>query len=360
MPASVSLQWQRLPAAALLTDGALQAEWNRLNAARRDLPFMTATAVNAALKAFGEGGEALAIARRDGQVRAMLLLTPEGRRGWRTFQPSQLPLGAWVAEAELPTQALADSLQRGPLGLCPVLSFTQVDPWLAPREEDGASSTRADYIETGWIDIAGSFDDYWAQRGKNLRQNMRKQRSKLAAEGVVVTLRSLTDAADMAGAIARYGALESAGWKASQGTAIHLDNAQGRFYRELLETAAAEGGALVHECLFDERTVAINLCVRRGDTLVVLKTTYDESIQNLSPAFLLNQDAVKAVFDEGRIRRLEYYGRLMDWHTKWTDNKRVLYHLTSYRWPLLKRFAAHRARSRSAPEPEPAALASSA
>lgn len=49
------------------------------------------------------------------------------------------------------------------------------------------------------------------------------------------TLTCVTDPAGVAAALADYGALESAGWKAGTGTAIHPDNAQGRFYRRMLE-----------------------------------------------------------------------------------------------------------------------------
>lgn len=341
------LAWHKLPARSLAQDAQHRADWDRLNAARRDLPFMTSDAIVAALDVFGSGREMLAIGRAERRTVAMLVLAPQGRIGWQTFQPSQLPLGAWVAEPGVSPRAITHSLLRGPLGFCLVLSLNQVDPWLAPREEPSATSAVSDYIETGWVDVQGSFEDYWSARGKNLRQNMRKQRSKLSGDGIRLQTRVFTDPGDMAPAIERYGALESAGWKAARGTAIHLGNAQGRFYRELFETAARDGAAIVYECLFDDRTVAINLCLRRGETLVVLKTTYDESIQSFSPAFLLNQDAVEKVFGCGTIRRLEFYGRLMDWHTKWTHNKRVLYHFTAYRWPIVKRLALQRARARA-------------
>ena len=101
---------------------------------------------------------------------------------------------------------------------------------------------------------------------------------------------------------------------------------------------------MVYEYLFDERVVAMNLCLARKDVLIVLKTTYDESIQSLSPAFLLREAELQELFAQGQIRRLEYFGRLMDWHTKWTDQKRTLYHLTQYRWPFLKRLAQGRRR----------------
>lgn len=346
------IHWQNLPASTLWSTPELLSEWDRLNTERADLPFMTATAVSNALKVFGAGTERLLVGREAGAVSAMLLVVSSGFLQWRTFQPSQLPLGTWVAIKELTPTAIARSLVRGPLGLCLGFSMTQVDPLLAQRDDDQTDTKHMDYIDTGWIDILGTFDDYWAARGKNLRQNMRKQRNKLATEGTLIQMRILTAPEDMAGAIARYGVLESSGWKASEGTAIHPDNPQGQFYIHLLQNAAKHGEAAVYEYFFNDKTVALNLCVRRSDTLVVLKTTYDESIKNYSPAFLLSEDTLGDIFGQGTIKRLEYYGRMMEWHTRWTSSKRTLYHLTCYRWPWLKNLAERRQKSNNTtPEP---------
>ncbi len=350
--------WKNVPATHLAQDSELRFAWDQLNAARGDLPFLASDVMVIAIGALGDGGERLLIGRIGARVVAMFLLTSMDRFRWGTFQPSQLPLGAWVADADLPLPDVARSLVRGPLGLCLALSITQVDPRAAPRAEDGADSWHTDYIDTGWVDIEGSFDDYWSARGKNLRQNMRKQRNRLAADGVSLTMQVLREHADMAAVIARYGSLESAGWKEQSGTAIHPDNTQGRFYRELLEHASLRGEAVVYQYRFDDRVVAMNLCLLRQGVLVVLKTTYDELIKTFSPAFLLRENELQQIFREGEIRRVEYFGRLMDWHTKLTDKKRTLYHLTVYRWPVIKKLA--HARREKMHAKAPAAVVSAA
>ena len=348
---NLALKWKNVAATDFADNSTLQAAWDRLNALHGDLPFLTADVVISALKIFGDNKERLLVAYQGATIAAMLILCRTDAFRWRTFQPSQLPLGAWVAEANLSLDSLARALLRGPLGLCLGLSVTQVDPHMAARTVDTPDSQTLDYVETGWIDIQGSFDDYWSARGKNLRQNMRKQRAKLAADNVSLTMQVLHDHADMAGAVARYGQMESAGWKAQEGTSIHPDNAQGRFYRELLEHASQRGEAAVYQYLFNDKIVSMNLCLQRKGTLVVLKTTYDESIQSVSPAFLLREEELRQFHAEGKTKRLEYFGRLMEWHTKWTDQKRMLYHLTVYRWPAIKSFAEarrHKAEARLA------------
>jgi len=339
---NTKLHWENLPASSLQRGSQRAADWDRLCTAGGNLPFLSSDAVISALEILGDRRERLLAATDGSRVRAMFILAPAGQFRWATFQPSQLPLGAWVADSDLLLGKLARSLLKGPLGFCLVLSVTQVDPMVAPRPADAPDSHTGDYIETGWVDIQGSFEDYWASRGKNLRQNMRKQRSKMQAEGIVASMEVLRGQEDMATAIDRYGQLESAGWKAQEGTALHLDNAQGKFYTELLQQSSQRGEAVVYQYRFDDRVVAMNLCLQRNGVLVVLKTTYDESIQYYSPAFLLRESEMQAFHAEGLIRRVEYYGRLMDWHTKLTSEKRTLYHLTLYRWPLVRRLAESR------------------
>jgi CelD/BcsL family acetyltransferase involved in cellulose biosynthesis len=333
-----TLNWQNLSASQYLQDAELRAQWDALNAARANLPFLDSYAMTAALRVLGRGDERLLVGRSGGQTEAMFLLQRSGSGRWQTFQPSQLPLGAWVAIPAWPLIDLTQQLLRKPLGPILVLSITQIDPLHAPRVADGPAHTSSDYIDTAWIDIAGRFDDYWAQRGKNLRSNMRKQRNKLVSDGVQPVLLEWRARGDMLAALERYGALESAGWKASHGTAIHAANGQGCFYRQLMEAAADRGEAAVYEYRFGERSVAMHLCLERAGQMVILKTTYDESIdKSLSPALLLHQEELQAFFLAGQPHRLEYFGKVMEWHTRWTERQRTLYHLTCFRWPWLKR-----------------------
>lgn len=345
------LTWVGVPTSALAPGGTLADEWDRLNRERADLPILSAQAVHGALSEFGSGRERLMVARsRDGEVLAMVLVVSTARLQWATFQPSQLPLGCWVAAVGLDLDALARSLLcSGRLGFALALSITQVDPLMAMRQEDTTHTRHDDYIPTAWIDVRGGFDDYWAARGKNLRQNLRKQRNKLDSEGVRTERLLWTTSADIGPALARYGELEGQGWKAEGGTAILAANAQGRFYRGWLTAAAQRGEALCTEYQFDGRTVAMNLGLVRGGTWIVLKTAYDESVpKNLSPASLLREEELQWIFGEGSgIRRIEYYGRMMEWHTRLTETHRTLYHLTAYRFNWVK-LMAERRRARSA------------
>src|SRR5690606_7546681 len=188
-----------------------------------------------------------------------------------------------------------------------------------------------EYIQTARITVATTFEQYWEARGKNLKHNMKRQRSHLEKDGIRTSLEILTEPSHVAAAIADYGELESASWKAHGGTAVHDQNAQGRFYRSMLEGFASQGQARIYRYRFNDQVVAMDLCIEEDGTLIVLKTAHASPASNLSPAFLMRQEAFRRLFEERQVKRIEFYGRVMDWHTKWSDEVRTMYHVNHYR-----------------------------
>ncbi len=335
------MPWQLHP---LREYARLCADWDRLAAWFANAPFLQARFVAPLLAEFAQGSEWLAVHDEGAGATAMAIVARIGPVRWTTWQPSQLPLGAWVMHPSADLGALAGSLLRRLPGFALQLGLTQLDPLCVPRPADSASVRSLDYVRTAFVAVGGGFDDYWNARGKNLRANMRKQRRKLEAEHTTPRLEELRRRDDIAAALESYGRLESAGWKAALGTAIHPENAQGRFYRTMLENFCDAGMGVVYRYWLGDRVVAMDLCIEHRDTLVVLKTTYDESIKTLSPAFLLREDEMKTLFAEGRIARVEFFGKLMDWHSQWTRDERTLYHANCYRWSWLPRAQAIAAR----------------
>ena len=335
---SGALRWRDHPGNRFIDDPDLRAAWDCVNAKGADTPLLAADTVAAALRVFGRGDERILLGSCSDRPEAMLLLQPCGFGRWQTFQPSQLPLGAWVATAGLPPHELARQVLTGPLRQrALLLSLTQVDPLFTVRATECKACSSLDYVETGWIDLDGCFDEYWAARSKNLRANVRKQNRHLAESGIACDLTVYRTPDEMTDAVARYGELESGGWKGREGTAVHRENDQGKFYRELLQLLATRGEAAVYELRFNGKTVASNLCLDRGNTLIVLKTAYDETVdKKYSPAILLRHAQLQTLFEGGRILRLEYYGRFREWQSQWTQEKRMLFHLTCCRWPWLE------------------------
>lgn len=314
--------------------------WDALCEQSGALPFLRSDFLVPALAEFGAGREVLAIAGSPAEPVAMGLFIRKRAGTWETFQPAQLPLGALVARNGPRLADLAQALIPALPGFALTVAITQQDPAIRARPEETDSLGTLDYVDTARVAVEGTFDAYWSARGKNLRQNVRKQLAKVEQDGTVPRFDCITEPRGVAEAIAQYGRLESAGWKAQGGTAIGAGNAQGRFYRSVFEAFCARGAGRIYRYWLGDRVVAIDLCVVDGPMLVVLKTTYDESLRAVSPASLLRFAYFRALFDEGAIRSIEFYGKVMDWHLRWTSDVRTLYHVNAYRWPWVKRLHA--------------------
>ena len=52
---------------------------------------------------------------------------------------------------------------------------------------------------------------------------------------------------------------------------------------------------------------------------------------------LMRRDYFEAIFNEGAIHTIEFYGPVMDWHRRLSEEMRTLYHINFYRWPMVEK-----------------------
>lgn len=307
-------------------------DWAELHRECNASPLLHPDFLFVALREYGGRDPRLWTCRKDGRLLAAAVLRTDGPFRIGTFQPSQAPIGFWLQRPECSTAELVAALaaRQPPWRL--VLSVTQQDPALLDRPAETKLLRTSDYIETARITIATDWGTYWQARGSNLRQNIRKARNRLEKAGKRCDLRTITAADEMADAVRTYGKIESRSWKASEGTAVSPDNDQGRFYTDLLTKFAQRESARCYQLWIDDQVAATDLCILGREEIVILKTTFDDAFKDYSPAFLMREAAFARLFEERRCRRIEFYGRVMEWHRRWTDEIRVMYHATLFRY----------------------------
>jgi CelD/BcsL family acetyltransferase involved in cellulose biosynthesis len=306
--------------------------WDALNRANGNHVLLDSGFVAILLRHFGHAGVKLAVSEHP--ERPGLALLERTRGGfWRTFQPSQAPLGLILFGSRQDIFGQIQRLIRALPGYALGLAVLQQDPDftcfgdLAPRPD----LETLDYIRTARLTLTGSFDDYWSSRDRRWSRDLARQRRRLVERGARLELQITREPEEVGAAIRDYGVLEAAGWKAKHGTAIAPENAQGQFYREALEYFCARNEGVIYRLRLEGQTVAANLSIERDTMLIVLKITYDESIPTLSPGHFLEAEMLRAVFAEGRIKVEEYYGPFKDWQARWTDEIRTMHHLNFYR-----------------------------
>ncbi len=313
-------------------------QWDALNQQTGNHPLLDSDFVVPLVAHFANpSNDKLAIYGDIANPEVITLLIKKKFGTWETFQPSQAPIGLWLQQKHISTEnVLAELKTKLPFPTL-LLSITQQDPDFFHRPAKSSNINTLDYIKTARVTLNGSFDDYWSARGKNLRQNLRRQRNRLERESTLTELKILDHTDEMEQAIIDYGKMESSGWKNELGTAVNINNSQGKFYRDMLANFCNKKRGKVFQYFYDAQLVATDLCIFNEECIVILKTTYDESISTSSPAMLMRQDAFNYIFDHKLTKRIEFYGKVMDWHTKWSDEIRTMFHINYYSFSVLNR-----------------------
>jgi hypothetical protein len=336
------LRWELTPIARFAD---LREDWCSLASTYHQAhALLDVQVVETALKHLGTGEMRLAVGTGEDRVRAIAILQAAGPGRWYTFHPSQVPFTLFVADC--PLLHAAQSLLSQLPGLSWQLNLMHVDRAYGLTGPPGPCVTALEYGLTMHVECSGSFDDYWAQRSRNLRKNIGRYQRRVARTGATSRLRTLRDPAAMRDAVRRYGVLESSGWKGRSGSAVHADNVQGAFYGDLLEQLAAQGGARVYELWFDDALVASRLTIVVAGMLVILKTAYDEQHARYAPGQLLLHDALREAFADDEVRRVEFYNRATPERLQWASDGRSISHYTlfRFRWIRQMRDLVHRLR----------------
>lgn len=305
--------------------------WDGIQVQRGNHVLLDSSFIQLLLKHFGHRDVFVGVL--DGHPAGMALIHKSRVGVWETFQPAQAPIGLALVDDVQWGQEVLLSLLRAVPGLAVQLSVLHQDPYYPGFGPVNSIPLiqQSDYIKTARIALSGSFDSYWQSREGRLRKNNDRLRRRMSEKGLAPEFVVIREPANVAGAISEYGRLESKGWKSQQGTAVSEKNDQGRFYRDLLETFCERGEGSIFQLRINGQVVASDLCLNRGETMVLLKTAYDEEWSAYSPAFLMREDVMRYLFASGEITSYEFYGPLMDYQLRWTDQVRTLYHLTCFR-----------------------------
>lgn len=307
------MSWEFHPARAAFAQYA--ADWDRLNGELYDShPYFDSRFVGPLLKYFGTGRERLCLYRVQGVVRAAMILQSRGGGRWATFRPAQAQITPLlVAEA-----ALLKNLLEALPGFAWSIEFHAVDPRYAPAFSCARAETIVSaHANTIGIDPGIGFEAYWQQRPKNLRSNIRRYDNRLEREAGNLELSFLVAPEAMSDGVRRFGELESAGWKGVAGSAVSIDNTQGRFYAEVLANFATTGQAEVCELAIAGQLAASRLLIANAHMLVILKTTYDEALARFAPSRLLLHRLLERQLTEYPERTIEFYTNATRDQTEW-------------------------------------------
>ena len=349
------MKWRFHPAEAGLTQEA--ESWNTVNRQSFEShPLLDTRFLLPLVGHFGTKNTKLATLEGADCRHGALLVNARSPGIWSSFLPSQ----AQIAPVVLPpgrVDALYPLMRQLP-SPCWLLEIMRQDrEYSCFRDGFPAGAERVVHARTMRVNLSTDFTSYWRSRPKGLRKHLRRYLKVIDELARPVTLRLVDSPSDAATALKRYGDLEVQGWKGASGTAVHADNVQGRFYADVLENFAHRRRAYVYELYFGDHLAASRLCIASDDMLVILKTTYDETLAHYAPGRVLLYRLLESEFRLRRHRAIEFYTNANKETLAWGSESRDVADVNLFRNGWVRRGVLFSRQSKRALKAVPAALA---
>jgi CelD/BcsL family acetyltransferase involved in cellulose biosynthesis len=163
-------------------------------------------------------------------------------------------------------------------------------------------------------------DAWWSGLSKNLRSDLKRAEKRWAEEtGGPPAVRFLAGPDADPARLDGYLALEAAGWKGREGTAVACKEEDVRLWRKVTSRLAERGWLEWHVLERDGRPAAMHLAARIGRAVLLLKLAYDETLSKASPGALLLARTVEREIDRGvadEVNFTTHYPWVERWRTR--------------------------------------------
>jgi CelD/BcsL family acetyltransferase involved in cellulose biosynthesis len=342
---------------------AIGEEWSALCGRRvPDEPFYRPEWIGAYLAAFAPAARVAVIAARtaEGLVGVLPLISEVAPLGGIPARKLRSAGNAHTCRFELvcAPEVSADAVARTVLEALlaePGWDVLELDnaprggaAWrLAQLASNAGCRTHAvEALSPPYLDLAscgGDRDRLLGRLDAKFRANLRRRLRKLEAHGAV----ALARCGDSEHALEQFYALERAGWKGGEGSAIACSAGARRFYDCIALDAARRGELRVYTLECGSRAAAMYLGLYAGGRYYLLKTAYDETVRECSPGQLLTHEALGDLLAAG-CTAFDFLGGQMPWKSEWSPQARVLDDLYVFRGPAGQALHALRFRVRPA------------
>jgi len=174
--------------------------------------------------------------------------------------------------------------------------------------------------DSPYLELAGTWDSYWASLPAKFRSNVRNRLVRLKQVGEP-SLEILSDTPAIAAACDEAWRLEASGWKDKEGTSIGSDPNVQMFYTLLAERAADRGWLRLLFLTVGGRRIAVSYSAVYNGRLFLLKTGHDREFHACSPFKLLTYFAAQEAYARG-LCEIDFLGDTEPWKQEWTSTAR--------------------------------------
>jgi CelD/BcsL family acetyltransferase involved in cellulose biosynthesis len=169
--------------------------------------------------------------------------------------------------------------------------------------------------ESPYIRVAGTWEEYFKTRSKNVRHKLTRIGNALKRQGQYEIV-EYTDR-DIGRGMAEMLAISRNSWKYHNKTAIVSKDENIRFFSLLAQTMAGRGWFRLWVLKISGAPAAFQYALQYKNRLHGIKTDFDEKFSNLCPGKFLARHIVQQCFEEG-LQEFDLLGQNESYKMEWT------------------------------------------
>lgn len=302
---------------------AVRSEWDDLADAVNAPPFSRAAWFETWWDAFGEGELVIATLRRGDALAAVLPLRRsaqrlEGLTNWHTPGYAATALDH-EAERDLLEGVFSLPARRIDLNML-APDLTELDAVRSSAETAGRPMLARTIMLPPYISLDGTWDEYEASLSRARRKSLRRSRRRLELLGDVTFEVLDGTTSGVADALRDVFAVERAGWKGEQGTAMSCAADTQRFYTGIAAWAASADMLRLAFLRLDGRPIACDYALEHAGRWYSMKAGYDEEFRRFGPGALLLHAELRHAFDVG-LTSFDLLGDTDEFKSSWARER---------------------------------------
>jgi CelD/BcsL family acetyltransferase involved in cellulose biosynthesis len=251
------------------------------------------------------------VAREDERVVGLAPLCEEPGR-WRGFPVRVMSLlqnqdtpwtGVLLAgeRRDATLGAMLDHLARTPgwelLALSKIDRASQIHTDLA-RQLLGTRHLRSRSGASPTLQLEGDWQSFWERTSQRFKKTVRNVANRIERTGAA-SIEEMGCSASAPACLELFRAVSARSWKAQLPTSLESDRLVARLFELLTEALVKRGQLLLWVLRIDGAPIAVEYHVQDGDTVVALRSEFDDRYRDASPGAYLNACIIRSYFERG-------------------------------------------------------------
>jgi len=173
-------------------------------------------------------------------------------------------------------------------------------------------------LQTPFILIDSSWEDYYAARSVKFRKVMRNKINRVKRQGSF-NIEKISEKKELEKVLPVLFKISAKSWKSKENLPLSYKEKETAFYKNFTEVGGENGWIDVWLLKINGKPAAFEYHLRYEKKIYSIRADYDEEYRDLSPGSFLEYNIMKSLFENSQIKEFDFCGESYQYTLNWTN-----------------------------------------